>query len=130
MRCNVKWNSQWNSPGLPVIFRPSAATLESSGCTHRFESNIYATECMGSSAHKSIHPLEYQLALSYQICRRMTRYVPSMAGTPVYLKRKEHKTMHRTNSISPSMRTRRRVVKAVRRPALLDRPHIIPGSWP
>ncbi len=45
----------------------TAATLESSGCTQRFESNIYATECMGSSAHKSIHPLEIQLALSYQI---------------------------------------------------------------
>src|SRR5262245_51829833 len=29
--------------------------------------NIYATECMGSSAHESIHPLEDQLALSYQI---------------------------------------------------------------
>jgi len=38
--------------------------------------------------------------------------------------------MRRTNSISPSMRTRRRVVNAARRPTLLDRPHIIPGAWP
>ncbi len=38
--------------------------------------------------------------------------------------------IHRTNSISPAMRTRRRAVKAVRRPALLDRPHILPGTWP
>ncbi len=35
--------------------------------SQRFESNIYATECMGSNAHESIHPLKYQLALSYQI---------------------------------------------------------------
>ena len=107
MRCNVKWNSQWNSPGLPVIFRPSAATLESSGCTHRFESNIYATECMGSSAHKSIHSLEYLLALSYQIlpandevCAEHGRHacLPKKEGTQNYASYQLHLTINAYSS--------------------------------
>ncbi len=82
--------------------------------SQRFELNIYATECMGLSAHESIHPLKYQ-ALLYQI-------LP--ANDEVYAehgnKRKERITMRRSNSISPTMRTRRRMVKAVRKSALLD----------
>ena len=39
--------------------------------------------------------------------------------------------MRRSNSISPTMRTHRRMVKAVRKSALLDRPHVMPGGvWP
>lgn len=37
---------------------------------------------------------------------------------------------NRTKSISPSQHTHRRTVKAIHKPALLDRPHMIPGSWP
>ena len=38
--------------------------------------------------------------------------------------------MRRTKFISPSQRTHCRTVKAVRRPALLDRPRMMPGGWP
>ncbi|HLZ59607.1 MAG TPA: hypothetical protein VKR06_21880 [Ktedonosporobacter sp.] len=38
--------------------------------------------------------------------------------------------MRRTNSLSPSMRTRRQTGNTVCRPALLDRPPLIPGNWP
>jgi hypothetical protein len=38
--------------------------------------------------------------------------------------------MRRTKFISSSMRTHRRVIKTIRRQALLDRPQIAPGSWP